>query len=360
MVAFGLFVWVAILLLAVWCAHWGADQLATPLEKLRREFGLTAAAGGAVIGLASASPEIGIAIVSAVRGISDLGLGNLLGATIVSIPLIVTTAYAASRSELDGSDDQEGSGNQNGSGDQDGETSEDADTESHPSHSRHLQAHLIHVDRNALTVLLLPYLGLIALFAAVTLPAGWRGLQPLDSAIMLAAYVAFLGQAVFRQRSSPEQVSWTRREALTVVAGFVALALGAYVTVRSMEHILEFVPVSPLIGGLFITGTVSTAPEVFAAWSVVRNGQVTSGTTSVIADNVVTLSLALVPLGLVTVPILNFDLFATNLLFVGIFPAMYSVFLYESGDMSGLSIRDVAAFDLTYGVYVAVVLFWVL
>ena len=43
----------------------GGEHLAHPLKKLRRQWGFTAGAGGSFIGLAAASPEVGINITSA-------------------------------------------------------------------------------------------------------------------------------------------------------------------------------------------------------------------------------------------------------------------------------------------------------
>ena len=71
------FLWVGILLIAVWAAHWGAERLSDPLKKLRKQWGFSVAAGGSFLGLAAASPEIGINTTSAVRGVSDIGVGAL-------------------------------------------------------------------------------------------------------------------------------------------------------------------------------------------------------------------------------------------------------------------------------------------
>ena len=37
--------WSLVLIASVWAAHWGSDQLAEPLQKLRRQWGLSEAAG---------------------------------------------------------------------------------------------------------------------------------------------------------------------------------------------------------------------------------------------------------------------------------------------------------------------------
>ena len=130
------FLWVVVLLAAVWAAHWGAEHLGDPLKKLRRQWGISVTAGGALIGLATASPELGINVTSAVRGVSDIGLGAMLGANIIALPLLVAVAYVATRkSELGGD---------------------------HQDHDRHRREHLLRVDRAAATVQALPYLAIWA------------------------------------------------------------------------------------------------------------------------------------------------------------------------------------------------------
>lgn len=80
---------------AILAAHWGADQLSVPLQKLRQRWGLSEAAGAAFVALATASPEVGTNTASAVKGLADIGLGNLLGSNIISVPAIVVVAPGA-------------------------------------------------------------------------------------------------------------------------------------------------------------------------------------------------------------------------------------------------------------------------
>ncbi len=54
--------WVGVLVAAAWAAHWGADQLLTPLKMLRKQWGLTASAGAAFLAIVTASPEVAINI----------------------------------------------------------------------------------------------------------------------------------------------------------------------------------------------------------------------------------------------------------------------------------------------------------
>jgi cation:H+ antiporter len=185
-----LLLWVPVLLAAVWAAHWGAERLSHPLKKLRRGWGISAAAGGSFVGLTAASPEIGINLTSAVRGVGDIGLGAMLGSNVVAIPIMVTTAYVATRRKRLGED---GSGR-------------------HEGHAAHQREHRLAVDPAAVTVQALPYLGLIAVFALLTLPAPWRGLQPVNGWILLLAYLAYLAQALLRGRRDAEKVEWKSHE----------------------------------------------------------------------------------------------------------------------------------------------------
>ncbi|MGY5849596.1 MULTISPECIES: hypothetical protein [Flavobacteriaceae] len=134
--------WVGVLILAAWAAHWGADQLLTPLKMLRKQWGLTASAGAAFLAIVTASPEVAINITSAARGVSDIGLGNLLGSNIISIPLMVTIAYFASRKKF----------------------------KNNKEHQKHLDANLLALNKRSVAVLSIPYLVIIALVAILTLP----------------------------------------------------------------------------------------------------------------------------------------------------------------------------------------------
>lgn len=331
--------WAVALVVGVFLAHWGAERFSDPLKKLRRQWGLTAVAGGAFVGLAAASPEIGINATSASRGVSDIGLGVAFGSNVVAIPLMVSTAYLASRARLN---------------DDGGDASPTAD---HPKHRRE---HLLRVKRNAVSVLALPYLGIVAVVAALTLPAPWRGIQLVDGAVLAVAYAVFLGQAVLRGRGESESVTWERREVALAGAGVAVVGIGTYLTVRATEHIVAALGVSNLVGGLFVTAIVAAAPELFATWSVVRSGQVTAGTASVLGDHAVTMTVAFVPLAFVGVPVENFRLFWVNLLFVAAMPAAYAALLHRGSDEHGFERWQVVVLDALYVLYVALVAFWVL
>lgn len=340
MVQFSALLWFGILVVAVFATHWGAEQLTNQLKNLRKQWGLTQIAGGALIGLAAASPEIGINVTSAYRGVSDIGLGVMLGSNIVAIPLMMTIAYLASRKASLGSGKEKG--------------------ESQRDHEQHREEHLLRVKREAVFLLAIPYIGILLLVAALTLPAGWRGLQPIDGVVMGLAYLVFLAQAVVRGRTESEAVQWKRKELAFAGAGFIVLALGAYFIVRATENIVSALGISRIVGGLFITGIMATTPEIFATWNVVRSGQVTAGTTSVIGDHAVTMTVAFVPLALVTVPVENLRLYVVNVVFVILMPVIYAVLIHVGSPEHGFKRWEIGVLDVLYLTYVGIVGFWVL
>ena len=135
---------------------------------------------------------------------------------------------------------------------------------------------------------------------------------------------------------------------------------GPYFTVRSTENLVSALGIQPIAGGLFITAPMAALPEIFAVWSVARSGQVTSATTSVIGDHVVTMTLAFLPLAVVGLPVEDLQLFAVNLLFVFLVPAAYAVMIHWGDEEHGFSRWQVLTLDGIYGTYLAVTLFWVL
>lgn len=320
--------WIAVLLASVWAAHWGSDQLADPLQKLRRQWGLSEAAGAAFVALATASPEIGTNTASAIRGLSDIGLGNLLGSNIISVPAIVTVAYFARQKN-----------SRRRSGD------------------RFVP---LQIKPEALSVQTIPYIIIIALAALLSVPPAWRGLQPIDGWIMLAAYLIYLIQAIARKRVASQEVRWHKSEIAIAVLGVVVLAGGAYFIVTATERIVSLVGISQLIGGLFITSTLSITPEMFATWKVAQSGQITAATTSVIADNTATMTLALFPLALVNLSIKNIQLFTVNLAFVALLAIMFAAFIKWGKNQYSFELWEVVSLVGIYLVYLGVMVFAIL
>ncbi|MGD1874783.1 MAG: sodium:calcium antiporter [Mastigocoleus sp.] len=339
--------WILVLLASVWAAHWGADKLATPLEKLRRQWGLSEAAGAAFVALATASPEIGTNTASAMQGLSDIGLGNLLGSNIISVPAIVAVAFIANRTNPQ---------SQNSSSSNSLPRSSSVQNHS-PTKS---EQSVLQVKPEALKVQAIPYLLIIALAAILTLPQPWRGLQPIDGVVMLVAYFVYLGQAIWRKREKGKHVKWQKKEIIVSVFGVALLAFSAYFIVIATENLVSILGISQLIGGLFITSTLSIAPEVFATWAVARSGQLTAATTSVIADNTVTMTLAMFPLALVSIPIKDMQLFSVNLAFVALLAGIYAGFIRWGKHKNSFEIWEVAALVGVYLIYLGIMLFSVL
>jgi cation:H+ antiporter len=144
---------------------------------------------------------------------------------------------------------------------------------------------------------------------------------------MVAAYFIYFGQALGRGRQARERTQWGARELYLAGLGMLMLATGAFFAVRATERIVEALGISELAGGLFITGPMAVLPELFAAWSVGRSGQMTSAIGSVIGDHAVTMTIAFLPLALVATPLGDFRIFAITFAFVAIMPALYAGFI---------------------------------
>ena len=210
-----------------------------------------------------------------------------------------------------------------------------------------------------MTVQALPYLAILVLVSALTLPAPWRGLQPLDGWIMLAAYVVYLAQTIVRGREKGERVEWEKREQRLAALGVVVLAIGAYLTVLATEKIVSALGISKLVGGLFITGTMSALPEAFSTWTLMRSGQSTAATTTIIGDQATTMTLAFFPLALVTVQLQDLRLYTVSLAALMVLAVAYAALIRWGSPSPGFTLWKVCALGVLLVAYVGVVVLWV-
>ncbi|WLD91713.1 hypothetical protein [Alkalihalobacillus sp. AL-G] len=130
--------------------------------------------------------------------------------------------------------------------------------------------------------------------AILTIPKAWRELQPVEGWIMLGAFV-FFNPGYIERKTRKQESRMDKKELFLSLTGVVSIVLGAYFTVRSAENILTALGVSEIVGGIFIVGTLCTAPEVFITWQIVGSGRPTSGSTSVTGDKAITMTLGFFP-----------------------------------------------------------------
>jgi cation:H+ antiporter len=354
--------WIAALLVGVWGAHWGADQLAEPLKKIRRQWGFSDAGEAALAGIAAASPEVAMATVSAFRGVGSIGLGATLGTNIIATPLIVTIAYIAThihhlnKDDPSTESDEQNNGDQPAEADQQNTADQSAEADNEEDDDERQPAGELRVPAQAATVQAFPYLFIILILAILTLPREWRGLQPIDGWILLAAYGGFLAQALFRERTERESLSWERSEILWTVAGFLVLCAGAYAAIWATENIAKAMGLSEVIGGLFIAAPIASLPEVFEAWSLVRTHQLKSAIMTAIGDHAVTLTLAFLPLSLISTPIDEFRLYWVNLVFVTLMPLLYGQFIIGRRTTPGFKFWQVVVLNAFLLGWIAIVI----
>lgn len=317
--------WLALVLVGIAVMQWGASQAADLLERLRDRYALPATAGGALMGLATASPETAVNVASVAFGWPDLGLGAALGSNIPALPFAFGLAYLGGRVARQGP-----------------RTPAVSTDDGTPV-----------VEPQAVPVQVLPYLGVVVLLALLTLPPAWAGLQPIDALILVLAWAAFFGHALWRKpwrTPGPAAAPLAARHAL--LFGLPAVALGALASVYAAQKVGEAFGWSDLVVGLFVIGFLCALPESYSAYRFAREGKPTLAVSGATADGIVSLSIALVPPAIVGTAVGNFAVYVANVGFLILVLSLYAI-LNHSRHGQELSARFVALFLGLYAGYLA-------
>lgn len=272
----GLLPWAAFGLAGIGAMQWGSARCAATLESHRGAAGLRAVAAGALLGLATAAPEVSVNLAAVAFGWPDLGLGAALGSNVPALPLAFLLAWLAKRRQ---------------------------GPEAAPL-----------VSPEAVPVQALPYLLVVLLLAALTLTPGAEGLQPLDAVALAVAWLAFLAMAL-RRRETPRGSAPAPGFAAAWL-GLPAVALGALAAVMAARHLGEALGVPDLVTGLFGIGLLCALPESLSAWTLTRQGRSTTAVATAMSDGIVSLTVALVPPALAGAAVGDRPLLALNLGFL--------------------------------------------
>ena len=299
----------------------GAEWFVGILTKLRVRWGITAAFAGTVIAVASTAPEIIMNVTAASLDLGDIGLGNVLGSNILNIPILVLVAYLA---------------------------------------SKYYHKQTLPADRETVVFHAVPYLAMIGLIALLTLtPGPMEGFQLYDGVILLAAYIIYTYSAIKKGKGKGKKIHIPREKIIKGILGFIVLAVGAVFAIFASEGLAEEIfgesKTGYLITGLFIAAMASSLPEALASWHAVKTKESIAALTSVIDDNIISITLAIVPLTLVITSIVNPDLYILSLAFVAITALEYTVFAYTGYH---ICFEEVVVLTGTYFVYVFIVIFY--
>jgi cation:H+ antiporter len=326
-----LVLWLAVIPLGIAVMQWGASSAADLLERIRDRFALPATAGGALMGLATASPETAVNIASVAFGWPDLGLGAALGSNVPALPFAFGLAYLGGRYADRGS-------NRPSTISQDGTPT---------------------VKPQAVPVQVLPYLGIVLLLALLTLPPAWAGLQPIDGVILLLAWAAFFGRAVWRKPwRKQERSSAPLAARKAVLLGLPAVALGALASVYAAQKVGSALGWSDLVVGLFAIGFLCALPESYSAFRFARDGKPTLAVSGATADGIVSLSIALLPAAFIGATVGNYAVYVVNVGFLIVVLSLYAIFNHKRHGQE-LGPKFVALFLGLYGGYIALMV-WVL
>ena len=315
-----LLLWVILVITGIGAMQWGASRTATALDAYRARAGLRGVVAGALLGIATAAPEVSVNLASVAFGWPDLGLGAALGSNVPALPLVFLIAWLSLRVAASSM-----------------RSNALVDTPRPPSvgAAETEEAPVPVVAPAAVEVQALPYLLIVLLLAALTLPPGWAGLQPLDGLLLAAAWGLYLARALMRPYRPGEPDPEPQGEASpapgpgaktgtaasasiarATLLGIPAIALGALASVIAGRRLGEAFGASDLVVGLFVIGLLCALPESFAAWRLAREGKTTTAVSTAMADGIVSLTVALVPPSLVGAAVGNTAVYLANLVFL--------------------------------------------
>jgi cation:H+ antiporter len=293
----------------------GARWFVEILEKMRIRWGISGAFAGALIALATTLPEVCMNISSVTLGVSNIGLGNSFGSNILNIPILVLIAFFASRIFL----------------------------------KRDLA-----VARETIWYHSLPYLCFIGLVALITLlPEPLFGFQWYDGLILALAYILYVKVMITKGRTKPTHIYIEPKKKTLAIVGFIILAVSAFFAIVASETIAQMLKINELVAGLFIAAMASSLPEALASWHAVRVDQSIAAATSVIDDNIISITLALVPITLAAT-IADLPLYIVSLIFIAITGIEYTWFGYSGYHFS---VGEVIGLLITYAVYIWIVFY---
>jgi cation:H+ antiporter len=327
-----LLLWAALVIVGIGAMQWGSSCASEALDVYRCRAGLRGTAAGALLGIATAAPEISVNIASVWFGWPDLGLGAALGSNVPALPLIFLLSWLSLRS---------------------------AHRAPQPASVGAAAAEppIPVVEPAAVEVQAVPYLLVILLLAGLTLPPRWAGLQPVDGLLLLVAWGVYLARALLRPRKAPaEPGSMIRAPLKHALLGVPAIALGALASVVATRRLGDAFGASDLVVGLFVIGLLCALPESFAAWHLARKGKTTTAVSTAMADGIVSLTVALVPPALVGAAVGDPTLYGVNVSFLVLVLLAY-IGLNHFRRGQELSLGRVALFVGGYAVYLAVVVY---
>jgi cation:H+ antiporter len=105
---------------------------------------------------------------------------------------------------------------------------------------------------------------------------------------------------------------------------------------------------------------MSALPEAFSTWTVMRSGQSTAATTTIIGDQATTMTLAFFPLAMVTVNLQNLKLYSVSLAMLVLLALAYATLIRWGSPEPGFTLWKVLVLCALFAGYVTLVFLWVL
>lgn len=258
----------AIFAVGVVILYFGADNFLHGAVSIARRLGVSQLAIGlTLVAFGTSCPELSLDILAALQGTTDLAFGNLVGANIINVGLIMGVAAVISPLRI---------------------------------HLRLLRAELPIVIALSITVLAVALDGVIS---------------RQDGLLLLAAFVLFLAfsyraarresasvQREFKEAAEPpaEAPPGVAKSAAMGVGGLLALVIGAQFMVYSAVGLARLMGVSELVIGLTIVALGTTLPELATAVVASRRNEADIVVGNVIGSNIFNLMLVLAVVAVIT------------------------------------------------------------
>jgi cation:H+ antiporter len=333
--AFTLGLCVMVTLAGIAAMQWGSSRVCNALDAYRGRLGIGGVVAGAMLGIATASPEVSVNIASATFGWPDLGLGTALGSNVPALPLIFVVSWFSLRyAKAKGPTDEEGM----------------------PPTAATQDPSTPVVAPAAVPVQVWPYLAVVLLLGILTLPPRWEGLQPIDGVILLGAWGLYMFRALSRPRQDAKSGIQASFPYGSLLLGVPAIALGALASVMAAQRLGQALGLSDLVVGLFVIGLLCALPESFTAWGLARQGKTTTAVSTGMGDGIVSLTAALLPPCLLGAAVGDRGLYMANLTFLIVVLATY-IALNHFRRGQELGAGKVAIFAGGYVVYLAIVIY---
>jgi len=245
------------ILIGIVMVLWGADRLTDGASAIARRLNVPQIVIGlTVVAMGTSMPEFFVSLVSALKGTADMAVGNVVGSNIFNTMLIVGVAAVLAP---------------------------------------------MAISRNTVRKDIPCALGASLMLAAMCFD---NEISRWDAALLLVAFIAFLGYTLHLARSRKDEEEPIRRESMLkasffVVIGLACLIIGSNLFVTAATVIAKSLGVSDAVVGLTIVAGGTSLPELATSVVAAMKGRSAIAIGNIVGSNVFNILMILGVTGLI-------------------------------------------------------------